>query len=161
MIYEFLESNGIAYERVDHPAVFTCEEARRLVPQLPGADTKNLFLRDGKGRLHFLVSVPPQKNVDLKALAVALGVNGLGFASPERLKKYLGLEPGSVTLLGVVNDASQSVEVVIDEELWAGEALLCHPLINTSTLILKKAALLSFFELTKHPPRVLRIPGKL
>ena len=81
MIFEFLNENNIAYQRVDHPPVYTCEEAAKLVPDLPGADTKNLFLRDGKGKRHFLLVIPANKKVNLKSLGKALGVSGLGFAS--------------------------------------------------------------------------------
>jgi Ala-tRNA(Pro) deacylase len=82
-IYQFLADHDIEYERHDHPPVFTCEEAIRLVPPLPAAKTKNLFLRDRKGGRHFLVAVGYEKAVDLKALASLLGVSKLGFASAE------------------------------------------------------------------------------
>lgn len=159
-IFEYLHSTGIAYERVDHPPVFTCEEAKRLVPHLVGAETKNLFLRDAKGRRHFLLSVQSAKNVDLKLLSASLNINGLGFASPERLKTYLNLEPGSVTLLGVINDTQKEVEVLIDQDLWTGEPLLCHPLVNTSTLAIPRDALAKFFELTGHNPKVISVPER-
>ncbi len=84
-IYEFLDSNGIAYRKADHPAVYTCEEARRLVPELEGAETKNLFLRDGKGGRHFLLSIASEKSVDLKALSKQLEISGLSFAFPTLL----------------------------------------------------------------------------
>jgi Ala-tRNA(Pro) deacylase len=130
MIFDFLDSNGISYERVDHSPVYTCEEAKELVPYLSGAETKNLFLRDAKGRRHFLVTVKPEKQVDLKSLSSLLNATGLGFASPERLMRYLKLEPGAVTLLGVVNDTDGVVEVIIDEVLWSSQSFLCHPLVN-------------------------------
>ena len=158
MIYDFLDSQGIQYQRVDHPPVNTCEEAKALVPHLAGAETKNLFLRDGKGRRHFLLSVPPYKNVSLKTLAALLEINGLSFASPERLLKHLGLTPGAVTLLGVVNDRDQAVELLIDNELWQKGALLCHPLVNTSTLRIDTADLLRVFAITGHSPRFLDVP---
>ena len=157
MIIELLSKHGIAFERVDHPPVFTCEEAGRLVPKLPGAKTKNLFLRDGKGKRHILLSVPSEKTVNLKALGALLEVSGLGFASPERLKKYLGVEPGSVTILALVNDSSHAVEVVLDEELWGAAALLCHPLINTATLSIGAEGIRKFLSVTGHTPRVLQI----
>ena len=160
MIFEFLDAHKIQYRRVDHPPVFTCEEADRIVPSLPGAKTKNLFLRDGKGRKHFLLAVSSEKNVDLKALSRILGVNKLGFASADRLEKYLNLTPGAVTLLGVVHDSSKQVEVVVDSDLWSNDAFLCHPLVNTSTLLLDKMSLTRFFELTGHSPRIISIPGK-
>ena len=117
-IYQFLADHDIEYERHDHPPVFTCEEALRLVPPLPAAKTKNLFLRDRKGRRHFLVAVGYEKVVDLKALASLLGVSKLGFASAERLQRYLGVDPGSVSILGVVNDVNEEVEVIVDQDLW-------------------------------------------
>jgi Ala-tRNA(Pro) deacylase len=160
MIFDYLDSRGISYLRIDHPPVFTCEESERLVPPLDGAKTKNLFLRDGKGRRHFLVSVPPEKNVDLKALSVELQAPGLGFASPERLEKYLKLTPGSVTLLGVINDSDNRVQVVIDEPLWQADALQVHPLINSSTLLIKRSLVEQFLISLNHAPHVISVPGR-
>lgn len=161
MLLELLRLHGIPYEIVDHAPVFTCEEARRITPELPGAETKNLFLCDGKGRRHFLVAVPPEKRVDLKKLGSLLDVNGLRLASSERLAKYLGLTAGAVTLVGVINDPNGLVEVVIDEDLWSEQVLQCHPLVNTSTLALSREALTKFFEVTDHAPRVVDIPVRL
>lgn len=158
-IYAFLTSNGIEFERFDHPPVFTCEEADKHVPEVSAAKTKNLFLRDKKGTNHFLVSVKPEKQVDLKSLAKVLEVNKLSLASPERLQKHLGLTPGSVTLLGAINDSEQNVEIIVDEELWAAEHILCHPLVNTSTLSIPKSGLESFFAATGHSVKVREIPG--
>jgi Ala-tRNA(Pro) deacylase len=160
MIYDVLESNGIEYERVDHPPVYTCDDVRRLVPGLPGAETKNLFLRDSKGRRHFLVTVGPDKRVDLKGLASELGVGGLRMASAQRLMEHLGVEAGAVTLLALINDADGAVEMLFDEELWNEEAFQCHPLVNTSTLILSKRALKAFFTAVEHEPRILAVPSR-
>ena len=145
-IYEFLESHKISYERHDHPAVFTVEESKRLSPELDGASTKNLFLRDKKGSRHSLVTVPEDKKVDLKTLSSALDSSRLSFASPERLKTHLGIEPGSVSLLAVLNDTEKNVEVFIDQEIWEDEAILCHPLVNTSTLIVPREDMGVFLE---------------
>ena len=158
MIFELLVNHSVPYQRVDHPPVYTCGEARAHVPPIDGAETKNLFLRDEKGRRHFLVSVPPEKSVNLKQLGAALEVKGLSFASAERLQKFLGVEPGAVTLLAVVNDASGQVEVVVDAALWREESILCHPLVNTSTLSLRREELERFLGILNHPPRVLAIP---
>jgi Ala-tRNA(Pro) deacylase len=92
---------------------------------------------------------------------MTLKVSGLSLASSERLAKYLKLTPGSVTLLGVINDRAKEVEVVIDEDLWAQDALLCHPLENTSTLSIDRASLASFFELTGHVPRIVSVPSRI
>jgi Ala-tRNA(Pro) deacylase len=159
-IFEFLTKHGIVYERHDHPPVFTCEEAERLVPPVAGAKTKNLFLRDKKGRRHFLILVGYDKTVDLRGMASVLGLNRLTLASPERLRKYLGVDPGAVTILGVANDAEGGVEVIIDEDLWSSEAFRCHPLVNTSTLVISKEGLERFLDVTGHQPRIIEIPGQ-
>ena len=135
-IYRFLSENSIEYERHDHPAVFTCEEANRLVPPLPATKTKNLFLCDAKGQRHFIVVVGFEKVVDLKTLASLLGLNKLRFASAKRLKRFLGVTPGAVSILGVVKDSEGAVEVIFDENLWRSNAFQCHPLVNTSTLVI-------------------------
>ncbi|MGN5099738.1 prolyl-tRNA synthetase associated domain-containing protein [Aeromonas veronii] len=135
-IYSLLDQLAIPYQRVDHPPVFTCEEASRLLPDLPAAKTKNLFLRDPKSERLFLVVSPEEHRVDLKALAVMLGVK-LSFGSPERLDAVLGLTPGSVTLLAMVRDREKVVELVVDEAIWQAEQVQCHPLVNTATLIIR------------------------
>ena len=158
-IYSFLDSHGIAYQRFDHPAVFTCEQANELRMPMPGKDTKNLFLRDKKGKRHFLVTVGHEKQADLKALTEVLQVQqGLSFASPERLKDHLGVEPGSVTILGLLNDKDHRVELVIDTAVWNAEAVCAHPLVNTATLVLSHAGLEKFLQMTGHSPKVLDVP---
>lgn len=157
-IYKFLERNKIEYQRFDHPAVFTCEEVERLCPVMPGIGTKNLFLRDKDGKKHFLVVINKNKSLDLKKFKEVLGVSKLSFASEERLLKHLGLTPGSVTLLGVVNDHDRAVEVIIDKEIF-DKPLQCHPLVNTATLVIEPAGINQFLELTKHQARVLDLPA--
>jgi Ala-tRNA(Pro) deacylase len=159
-IYQFLAEHDIEYERHDHPAVFTCEEAERLVPPLPAAKTKNLFVRDRKGRHHFLVVVGYEKVVDLKALSSLLGVSKLSLSSPERLRRYLGVDPGSVTILGLANDVNKEVEIIMDEGLWDSRAFRCHPLVNTSTLVISRENIQRFLDGTGHTIRILKIPGK-
>ncbi|WP_043616006.1 prolyl-tRNA synthetase associated domain-containing protein [Chromobacterium violaceum] len=159
-LYRLLDEQQVRYQRFEHPPVYTCEEAARLIPDLPGAECKNLFLCDAKGRRHFLVAVPADAGVDIKALGEALAAKGLRFASPERLKKYLGLEPGSVTLLAAVNDREQQVEVVVDEALWTREAILCHPLVNTATLSVPLEDLARLLAHTGHTPRVIAVPRR-
>ncbi|MBS4724190.1 prolyl-tRNA synthetase associated domain-containing protein [Aeromonas veronii] len=136
-IYSLLDQLAIPYQRFDHPPVFTCEEASRLLPDLPAAKTKNLFLRDPKSERLFLVVTQEERRVDLKALATALGVKRLSFGSPERLDAVLGLTPGSVTLLAMVRDRENAVELVVDEAIWQAEQVQCHPLVNTATLIIR------------------------
>ena len=149
-IYSFLDAHGIAYHRCDHPAVFTVDEVKRLVPPLDGAHTKNLFLRDKKGRRHVLVVVGSDTQVDIKGLSALLGLDHLRFGSPDRLKKYLGIDPGAVSLLALLNDVNHEVGVFVDRALWTADALQCHPLVNTATLVMSKAELERFFALTGH-----------
>lgn len=157
-IYQFLTTHSIPYQKFEHPAVFTCEEADKL-PSMPGEPTKNLFLRDKNGERHFLVVVGHDKSVDLAALKEVLGVSKLSFGSPDRLKKYLGVEPGSVTLLGLVSDFEHAVEVIIDENL-AGQPLQCHPLVNTATLVIPAEGVERFFKATGHVYKVLDLPAR-
>ncbi len=159
-IYEFLQQHQISYERFDHVAVFTCEEAESVTGEIPGAGTKNLFLRDKKGKNYFLLSVTKEKQVDLKALSKILNSGGLSFGSPEKLKQYLGVEPGSVTLLGLIHDLNRELKVFIDEDLWKEERLQCHPLVNTGTLVIAKTDLEKFFKLTGHVVTSLKVPVK-
>jgi Ala-tRNA(Pro) deacylase len=157
-ILSFLTEHRIPSQHFEHEAVMTCEEAAKL-PPMPGTPTKNLFLRDEKGKRHFLVVVPHDKQVKLRALEPLFGCRRLGFASPERLKKYLGLEPGSVTILGLVNDAGHHVELFIDADLWKdAEALQCHPLRNTATLVIPREGIERFLAATGHQLQVTALP---
>ncbi len=160
-IYHFLDQHEIQYERHDHPAVFTCEDVNRLVPDLPGRKTKNLFICDNKGKQHFLVTVGDDKSVDLKSFAPLLGVKKIRFASEKRLEKYLKLEAGSVTLLGAANDVDHDVTVVVDKAMWESDALQCHPLVNTATLVISMDHIKKFFNATGHDPMVLDVPKRV
>jgi Ala-tRNA(Pro) deacylase len=159
-LYRFLADNQIEYERHDHPPVFTVADVERLVPLLPAVKTKNLFLRNKKGRRHFLVAVPAQKRVNIKALSTLIGAGHLSFGSPERLKKYLGVDPGSVTVLATINDPDHVVELIFDEILWKEEVFQFHPLVNTSTLLITRENLRRYFELTGHEVRLVDVPSQ-
>lgn len=159
-IFSFLQEHNIEYENCEHPAVFTCEEAERLVPPLEGAHTKNLLVRDKKGKNFFLVVVGYDKSVDLKVLGQELDVKGLGFASPEKLNELLGVEPGSATVLGLVSDTEGVVSVIFDEEIWKANALQCHPLVNTATLVISHEGIETFLKATNHEARVMNVPAR-
>jgi len=158
-IYKFLDDHHIEYQRHDHPPVYTVEDVIRLVPPLPAAKTKSLFLRDAKGFRHFLVIVKGEKRVNLKALPGLLESSRLRFSSQERLKKHLGVDPGSVSLFGVVNDTGKAVELVIDSTLWESDAFQFHPLVNTSTLVISKDNIIRFLDKTGHNAQILDVPG--
>ena len=149
---KFLDENGFSYQRVEHPAVFTCAEAELHRPRVPAVSTKNLFLCDKKARRFFLVVTSCEKTVRLDALAPQLGVAYLRFASEENLQRLLGVTRGAVTMMGLANDSEQRVVLWIDAEIWQGEFFLSHPLVNTATLVLAKPELERFFALTGHTP---------
>lgn len=133
-VYDHLKTLGIEYKVSEHPAVYTIEEMERLELDQIGAIVKNLFLRDGSGKRHFLVMLRQDKKVDLKDLTAKLETKALKFASADRLEKYLGLEKGAVSPFGVLNDETTAVEVVIDRDLTSFELLGVHPNDNRATV---------------------------
>ncbi len=158
-IYAFLDQHNINYQRFDHPAVFTCEDADKLDLNMPGVSIKNLFLRDKNAKRHFLVVISTTKKADLKALSQTIDISKLSFGSPESLKQHLGVEPGSVTLLGLINDQNKEIEVFIDQELQ-DQALQCHPLINTASLVIQPKDIKKFLEITGHAAKFIEIPER-
>ncbi len=158
-VIKFLDSNQISFQRCDHPAVFTSDEAKRLVPKLPGARTKNLFLRDRKGKRHFLLVIRPDQTVDLRTLSQSIGSTRVSLASPERLQRILGVTPGAVSLLALIHDEQGQVEVVFDESVWNATHLTCHPMVNTATLVLSHDAIGKFLRLSGHSPTVIPVPA--
>jgi len=149
-----LDDLGIVTKTVNHPPVFTVEESKRLRGDLLGAHTKNLFLKDKKGRL-WLVIAQEDRHVDLKALRKDIGAAQLSFGKPALLSEVLGLEPGSVTPFGVVNDTEQQVTVILDKDLLAFDALNFHPLTNTATTRISPKDLQSFLGDTGHEPKII------
>jgi Ala-tRNA(Pro) deacylase len=132
-----LKRLGVQYELIEHPAVYTIDEMDALeVFQDNPWVVKNLFLRDEKGRRHFLVVIDKEKKADLKYIRSKLGTSNLSFASEERLMKYLMLTKGSVTPLGIINDEEKAVEVVFDSDLVGRASIGVHPNDNTATVML-------------------------
>lgn len=129
-----LDEMGIPFEVTEHEAVYTIDDMARLGLGEQGEVCKNLFLRDAKGKRHFLVVLAGEKRADLKALARQLGSTALSFASAERLQRYLGLSQGEVTPLGVWQDEARAVEVVFDRDLPGFSRLGVHPNTNTATV---------------------------
>ena len=141
----FLEEKNIPFEWVEHKAVFTIEEMEELGLESMDEIAKNLFLRDQKGKRHFLVVVKGMKQVNLKELGEKLGTK-LSFASEERLEKYMGLKKGAVTPLGILNDENCEVEVYMDEDLCKLERIGVHPNDNTASVYLSPADLLNIIK---------------
>jgi len=152
-----LDELEISYDRYDHDPVHTCEQAEIAVPNVDAVQTKNLFLRDKRGRRHLLLVTSCAKSVDLKAFAEQTGVDHISFASPERLAKFLGVEPGSVTVLGLFVDSSRAVELFVDDDVWQTPRWRCHPMVNSATLVLPRDAIETFLARTGHPPTVLSL----
>lgn len=135
-VYDTLKRFNISYELIFHSAVYTIEEMDKLDIPSDVNIVKNLFLRDDKGKNHYLVFLRKDKTVNLKELKVKLNSTSLGFASEERLFKYLGLVKGSVTPLGIINDKEHKILVVCDNDLVGQEKLGVHPNDNTATVII-------------------------
>ncbi len=144
-VFAHLDQKKIPYERLDHDPVFTIEDMERNGICGHGNICKNLFLRDGKGKRHFLVCIQKDKNADLKKLGEKIGAR-LSFASEERLLKYLNLTKGSVTPLGVLYDTGAQVEVIIDKDLVHETRLGIHPCENTATVFLNFSDLKTLIE---------------
>ncbi|MEX0758276.1 MAG: prolyl-tRNA synthetase associated domain-containing protein [Tistlia sp.] len=145
---------GIAQTTIEHPPVFTVEEAKALRGTLPGAHVKNLFLRNKKGRM-WLLSCLEDRDIDLKALGERLGGGRLSFGSAERLMRHLGVRPGSVTALAVVNDPEGAVQLVLDRALTTLDPVNLHPLANDRTTALSPEGLLAFCRAVGHEPALL------
>ena len=151
-----LDALGIVTTTVDHPAVFTVEESKRLRGNLLGGHTKNLFLKDKKGRLWLVVALE-DRDVDLKALRKEIGAAQLSFGKPDLLSKVLGLEPGSVTPFGVINDTDGQVTVILDKGLLAFDTVNFHPLTNTATTQISPEGLQAFLRDTRHEPTIIAL----
>jgi Ala-tRNA(Pro) deacylase len=156
-VLDALDALGIPFVRHEHPPVATVEEAEKHWAGLRGTHCKNLFLRNNKGNRHYLVIAPVTRGVDLRRLNAALGEDRLSFASPERLKRWLGVEPGSVSPFGLINDEARHVQVVCDTALRAGAALGFHPNVNTSTLEVALADFEKFLAWRGNPVRWLEL----
>ena len=156
-LFARLDQLGIAHRTVEHPPVFTVEEAKALRGNLPGHHIKNLFLRNKKEEMWLVVALE-DRAIDLKRLGEVLGAGRLSFGSADRLKRTLGVEPGSVTPLSLVNDEARAVQLGLDRGVADGGPVNAHPLVNTMTTALAPADLLRFFEATGHTPRWLDFP---
>ena len=128
----FLAAHGIAQRTHDHPAVFRVDEGHEIKAAMPGAHTKNLFLKDKKGQL-WLVSARQDTAIDLKRLPKVIGSDRLSFGNEQLLLETLGVTPGSVTAFALINDRDRRVRFVLDRALADSEVVNFHPLTNTAT----------------------------
>ena len=158
-LFAFLDRLAIQHSTVRHPPLFTVEQSQALRGQIPGAHTKNLFLKDKKGAL-FLVTALEDAAIELKSLHNRLGASGrFSFGPASLMLETLGVEPGSVTPFGVLNDTERRVTVVLDAGLMAQDTINAHPLTNTMTTTLSSQDLLRFLRATGHDPRIEPVAG--
>ncbi len=155
-LFAFLDELGIAHETREHEAAFTVEDARALRGAIPGGHTKNLFLKDKKGRL-WLVVADEETRVDLKQLHKRMGAARLSFGKAELMEQVLGVSPGSVTPFALMNDREGKVTVVLDERMMEHERLNFHPLENTATTTISRQDLLDFLRTTGHEPLIIDV----
>jgi len=153
-LFTYLDSLGIAHKTISHRPVFTVEESRALRGKIPGAHTKNLFLRDKKGT-PFLVVALEDAAIELRSLHRLLGASGrFSFGSADLMRELIGVEPGSVTPFAAINDKGLRVTVVLDAAMMAHPVLNFHPLMNTGTTTISREGLIKFLEATGHRPRI-------
>lgn len=152
-LMEDLAAAGIECTVYEHVAVFTVEESVGLHGSIPGAHTKNLFLKSDSGR-YWLITIPHDRRADLKLIGRKLGAGKLSFAKPEAMERLLGITPGAVSPLAAFNDRESQVQVVIDASFSAAGTISVHPLRNTATVSMTTADLIRMLERWGHPPIV-------
>jgi Ala-tRNA(Pro) deacylase len=153
----YLAALDVETTTIDHPPLFTVEDSQALRGDIPGGHTKNLFVKDKKGRL-FLLVLEEAAVVDLKRLHEKIGAQGrVSFGSAELLEEVWGVKPGAVTPFGAINDEAGKVRVVLDEAMMRHQRLNFHPLVNTRTTGLASADLIKFLRATGHEPMVVAL----
>jgi Ala-tRNA(Pro) deacylase len=155
----FLDQLGIKVTTMTHEPLFTVADSQQLRGEIPGAHTKNLFLKDKKDN-YFLLTVEEEASVDLKSVHQLIGAaSRVSFGRPEALMELLGVAPGAVTVFGAINDTAGRVKVVIDAALAAEPLINAHPLVNTATTSISADDLMAFVRATGHDPLVLNLTG--
>jgi Ala-tRNA(Pro) deacylase len=158
-LFAFFDRLAIPHSTIQHPPLFTVEQSQALRGRIPGAHTKNLFLKDKKGAL-FLVTAPEDAAIELKSLHNRLGAKGrFSFGPAAQMLEALGVEPGSVTPFGALNDTRGRVTVVLDATLMTHDLINAHPLVNTMTTTLARDDLLRFLRATGHEPLIAPVSG--
>jgi Ala-tRNA(Pro) deacylase len=156
-LYELLERLSINFEYHEHPALSTIEDAKIHWKDYNSGRCKNIFFRNHKGNRHYLVILEHLRLLNIKDLEQRLRQGKLTFASDERLYKYLGVEPGSVSPFGLINDSQHHVHLFIDEKLNEFDRLAFHPNINTATLVISKTDFLKFLAQTGNSYEIIRL----
>ena len=156
-LFALFDTLGIVTRTVRHDAVFTVAESKALRGEIAGGHTKNLFIKDRKGRL-FLIVALESAAINLKTLHHLIDASGrVSFSQPEELREVWGVEPGSVTPFGAINDTVKRVSIVLDQRMMQLEILNFHPLVNTMSTAIRSKDLLRFLDATGHAPLVVEL----
>ena len=159
-VYDFLDGLGIAYQRIDHPPAETMEACAAVDEALQATICKNLLLCNRQRTAFYLLMLPGNKVFHTKELSGQIGSSRLSFAPPEYMAEFLDVTPGSVSVLGLMNDTGHRVQLLMDEDVLQGEYIGCHPCINTSSLRLRTRDLLQvILPATGHTPRMVSLSG--
>lgn len=153
-LLEFLDNLHISYQLHHHAPVFTVEESHKIDADIPGTHTRNLFLRDKKETM-FLVTLRHDTLIDLKKLSDLLGSGRFSFGSPERLWTYLGVKPGSVTPLSILNDTDKKVQLILEKGMMDTELVNFHPLDNAMTVGMHPSELMTILEKEGIKPQIM------
>ena len=156
--YDLLDSLEVAYQRIDHEAAMTMEACAEIDRVLDATICKNLLLCNRQSTAFYLLMIPGDKVFRTSDLSKQIGSSRLSFAKPEYMEQYLDITPGSVSVLGLMNDKENHVQLLIDEDVLMGEYVGCHPCINTSSLRLKTKDLMEkVIPAMGHEPRMVTL----
>lgn len=156
--YDLLDSLGVEYERIDHEPAMTMEVCEAIDEALGATICKNLFLCNRQQTDFYLLMMPGDKPFKTKDLSAQIGSSRLSFATPEHMEKYLDITPGSVSVLGLMNDKNNNVRLLIDEDVLKGEYIGCHPCINTSSIRIKTEDMMNkVIPSMKHLPTMVKL----
>ena len=160
-VYDFLDHLGIEYKRVDHEPAFTMEVCEEIDKMLQATICKNLFLCNRQKTDFYLLMIPGDKTFKTKELSHQIGSARLSFASPQDMEKYLDITPGSVSVMGLMNDHDNAVRLLVDEDVLKGEWVGCHPCINTSSLRIKTKDMFGpVIKAMHHDMTVVKLTGE-
>lgn len=157
--YDFLDALGVTYRRVDHDAAMTMEACAAIDRLLGATICKNLLLCNRQNTAFYLLMIPGDKVFKTSVLSKEIGSSRLSFASAAHMESLLDITPGSLSVLGLINDRENRVQLLIDEEVLKDDAIGCHPCVNTSSLRLSTAELMDrVLPATGHVPRIVTLP---
>ena len=151
-----LKTLGISTQTVEHPPLFTVEDAKNLRGEIPGGHTKNLFLKDKKGVVWLVVALE-DADIDMKTLHRVIGSTRLSFGKPELMMEVLGVPPGSVTPFALINDKDCRANVILDMDMMDQTFLNYHPLINEATTTISSTDLLKFVNSCGHKAQIIKV----